>query len=305
MKLKSAPQLTANDFHQALTDVILPQDQVIVIYSAIWTFAGYFDYDIPKIPDLLLDIIEDVVGKNRTILFPTFCAAEFVKTRKYDLVRTQPKESGILSERALLRKGFTRTQTPLHSFAAKGPKASEVMGLPSATSWGPGSILAWMGSANARLCPLGLPWKKACSYFHRIEETLQVPYRYYKRFAGTLYHDGKEIGPCEEIKYSYSLRVPLDYDYSVVQNQLVERKKVISCKNPLILLESALTSDVDIICREIFENDLYAIVKNKEAVKHWVETGREDEIAALKPSERYLTGSQGKENDEGYIRTWD
>lgn len=286
MKIKSSPRLTGNDFHKALTEVILPQDEVIVFYAGIWSFAGYFDCEIQKIPDLLLDIIEDVIGPKRTVLFPTFCAGDFIKTGKYDLVRSKPKESGILSERALLR-GFLRTHKPLHSFAVKGPKAAEVMALPCTTAWGPESILAWMGSVNARLCPLGLPWNRACSYFHRIEETLQVPYRYFKRFSGALYNDGKEIGPCEEIKYSYSLRVPLDYDYIVIQRELVAQKRILACKNPLVPLESIVTSDADAVCRKVFEDDPYAIVKNKEAVKNWVETGKSDEVAALKPSERY------------------
>lgn len=287
--MKSALKITANDFRDALTEVILPKDEVIVIYAGIWTFANYFDYKIQKIPDLLLDIIEDVVGENRTILFPTFCASVFVKTRKYDLVRSKPTESGVLSERALLRKCFVRTHQPMHSFVVKGPKASEVLALPCTTSWGPESLLTWMGSMNARLCPLGLPWHRACSYFHRIEETLQVPYRYYKIFSGTLYDDGKEIGPCREIKYSYSMRVPLDYDYSVIQAQLSKQKAIITCPNPLIPLESAVTSDIDIACHKIFEEDPFAIVKNRDAVEDWVKTGKNDEIAALAPDERYLS----------------
>jgi len=110
MTVESVSKFTANDFREALTEVILPTDEVIVIYAGIWTFASYFDCNIQEIPDLLLDIIEEVVGKNRTILFPTFCASDFVRTKKYDLVCSKPKESGILSEYALLRKGFMRTR---------------------------------------------------------------------------------------------------------------------------------------------------------------------------------------------------
>jgi len=280
-------KLTANDFREALTEVILPEDEVVVIYAGIWTFASYFGGEVQKIPDLLLDIIEDVIGEHRTILFATFCAGQFVKTRKYDLVRSKPRESGILSERALLRTGFTRTHKPMHSFAVKGPRTSEVMALPCTTSWGPEGLLAWMGAMNARLCPLGLPWHKCCSYFHRIEETLQVPYRYYKRFSGRLYDDGREIGPCEEIKYSYSLRVPLDYDYSVVEAQLRKQNAIINCGNTLIPMQSAVTSDVDIACQSVFKKDPYAIIKNKDAVQEWVRSGKNDEVRALVASERY------------------
>ena len=63
---------------------------------------------------------------------------------------------------------------------------NDVMSLKSSTSWGKDSILSWMVNVDALICPLGLDWHSACSLFHIIEEDLQVPYRYFKRFSGDM-----------------------------------------------------------------------------------------------------------------------
>jgi len=140
-----------------------------------------------------------------------------------------------------------------------------------------------MGANNVRICPLGLHWHEACSYFHRIEETLRSPYRYFKRFAGELYDNGQRLGTCEEVKYSYSLRVSLDYDFSLVGKAL---KNTLRCSNPLIPLQSATASEIDRACLSIFEKDPYAVVNNKEEVKAWVRNGKDAETASLTPMER-------------------
>jgi aminoglycoside N3'-acetyltransferase len=274
-------KLTEQDLYNALEDVILPDDEVIVIYAGIWSFAYNFSGDMRKIPDMMLGIIEDVVGKERTLLLPAFCANHFIKHRAFDLTRTQLSESGILSKHALNRNGYKRTHQPLHGFIVKGPRAQEVLDMPCTSSWGGDSVLAWIGGMNARILAIGLPLHQACSYFHKIEEELKVPYRYFKSFKGVMYDKGEVIGPCEEVKYSYSLDCPLDYNFSIITSQLHKQKAVLSSKNPMLPLESVLTSAIDIACHEIFDNDHYAAVVNKKEVKRWVKNGKKAEIAAL------------------------
>lgn len=276
-------RLSEQDFYDALTDVILPDDEVIVIYAGIWSFAHNFGGEVRKIPDIMLDIIESVIGMERTLLFASFCAGNFVKHGKFDLTLTPPSESGILSKYALKRKRYARTYQPLHSFLARGPRTQEILDLPCTSSWGKDSVLAWIGDANARILSLGLPLHLACSYFHKIEEDLKVPYRYFKTFRGIMYDNGNIIGPCKEVKYSYSLNCPLDYDFSIITSQLYKQNAILSSQNPIVPLTSALTSDIDIACHEVFDRDHYAAVVNKTEVKEWVKNGKQAEIAALSP----------------------
>jgi aminoglycoside 3-N-acetyltransferase len=276
-------KLSEQDFYDAVKDVVLPDDEVIVIYAGIWSFAHNFGGEIGKIPDMMLDVIEDVVGKERTLLFPSFCASDFVKHGEFDLTQTLPRESGVLSKYALKRKGYVRTYQPLHSFLVRGPRAQEILDLPCTSSWGEDSVLAWMGSVNARILALGMPFHQACSYFHKIEEELKVPYRYFKSFRGIMYDKGNIIGPCKEVKYSYSLNCPLDYDFSIITSQLYKQNVILSSQNPIVPLKSVRTSDIDIACHEVFDSDHYAVVVNKKEVKEWVKNGKQAEIAALSP----------------------
>lgn len=279
-------KLSDYDIAAALREVLDPDDDVIVIYSAIWPFGHRLGGNTEEIAARIFDIIESVIGEHCTVLYPTF-TNRFVKTRRFDIVLDESDCSGVLANHALHSPGFRRTRQPIHSYTVRGIRSDEVLARPCTTAWGDDSVIAWMGEVNARFCPLGLPWHYACSFFHRIEETLQVPYRYYKRFAGVLLEDGREIGPCAEVKLSYSLRVPARFDHTIVLPRLEEMDSVIKCSNPLIPLQSAKAHSIFETTRELLENDIYAYVSNREEVEAWVRDGKADEIAALATDERW------------------
>ena len=66
----------------------------------------------------IIDILLKIIGKNGTILFPTF-NWDFCKGKEFD-----PKKSrsmtGSLSSAALKRKEFKRSRNPIYSFAVAG-----------------------------------------------------------------------------------------------------------------------------------------------------------------------------------------
>lgn len=277
--------LTRTDFANALRCAIPPDDEVVVLYTGIWAFAQKFDTPLRDLPALLLDTILDTIGPNRTLLMPTF-SNDFVRTRRFDL-KLSRVDNGVLSQLFLKTSGAQRSRQPLHSYAVLGPRAGEVLALPCTTAWGPDSIIGWMERVNARICPLGLPWHQGCSFFHWVEEHLQVPYRYFKRFAGTLLENDREIGSCAEVKYSWSLRVPAQFDHSVVRPHLGSSGVIRSGENPLIPLESARAKDIAGVTIALLERNPYAYVSNVRDVQDWVRHGKAEEIASLKPDEAW------------------
>lgn len=279
-----AKKLTEEDFEKALFEVLDKNDDVIVIYSAIWSFAHRFDGKTEEITKRIFDVIDSVVGKDRTILFPTFTNS-FVKTRRFDLVLDESDCSGVIANYALRSPGFKRTKQPIHSYVVKGPRADEVLARQCTTAWGDDSVIAWMGEVDARFCPLGLPWHYACSYFHRIEEILQVPYRYYKRFAGDLLENGEKKGTCVEVKFSNSLSFRPEFDYTIVRSRLEEMGAIQKSANPLIPLQSGKANAIGKATHELLGNDIYAYVKNRDAVDAWVNNGKAEEIASLNDDE--------------------
>jgi len=288
MKRNRSSKFNEQDLEAALLEVIDPDDRAIVIYSGIWTF-GHRLAEISSattVTERIFDVIDSVVGPDRTVLFPTF-TNQFVKTRHFDLRRDESDCSGVLAKFAMHSPGFRRSRQPLHSYTVKGPMSQDVLDRPCTTAWGDDSILAWMEEVDARIVPLGLPWQNACSYFHRIEEQLSVPYRYFKRFAGTLLENGQVIGDCQEIKYSYSLNVGPQFDHSGVVPIMKEMEIIRKCDNPLIPIQSSKTKALSAATHHLFNNNIYAYVKNRAEVEAWVQDGKAAEVAALAPSERW------------------
>ena len=284
-----AKTISDYEFETALRNVIEPDDDVIVIYSAIWSFAHRLEGSSDGVTGRIFDIIDSVVGKDRTLLFPTF-TNQFVKTRTFDLSLDESDCSGVIANYAMHSPGFCRNRQPIHSYTVRGPRADEVLSRPCTTAWGDDSVIAWMGEINARFCPLGLPWHYACSFYHRIEEVLQVPYRYYKRFAGTLLDGGREIGSCAEVKYCYSLAVPPKFNHTMVAPLLDQMGVIKKGGNPLIPLQSSSGNDIYKVTRDLLGEDIYAYVVNKDEVKAWVEDGKFEEIAALMSDEKWPQG---------------
>ena len=62
------------DFKIALDQVIKDDDDVIVLYSGIYSFINNLNFDTKstvKLPERILKLIEEKVGKKRTLFLPS------------------------------------------------------------------------------------------------------------------------------------------------------------------------------------------------------------------------------------------
>lgn len=260
------------DFEKALNDVISPDDQVVVIYSGLWSFAHRLDCDYQDAPAWLLDVIMNVVGDQRTLVMPCFTNF-FPKVGRLDLKRDQSDCSGDLSNYALASGEFLRTRNAIHSHLVCGPLSEDVLSLPFTTSWGSESILGWFGDVDARICPLGLPWHLGCSPYHHMEEMLNVPYRYFKKFSGDLFNDGVPIGIVEENKFCADLVVQPVFEHARVNPHLLATGDIQKCENKLIPLQSAPARSIYRVTEALLAKDPYFYVKNREEIEEWVADG--------------------------------
>jgi aminoglycoside 3-N-acetyltransferase len=277
-------KLSENDFRSVLDEVIGPEDKNIAIFSGIYTFAHRFVWPHREVPDRLLDVLEDFIGSDRTLIVPAYNIS-FPGTRVFDTVLSRT-DIGALPDCAVKRSTFRRLMKPLNSYMAKGPKAEEFLDLPCSTAWGEDGALAWLVKTNAKILILGVPWHEACSLYHYAEERLKVPYRYYKRFRGDLRRNGVSIGECEEVMYSRSFNVPPEWDHGRIYPRLLDAGAITSAKHPDIPLEAANASQIFNVTSEMLEADPYAYITNVEAVKDWVDNGKESEMATLTETER-------------------
>ena len=175
---------------KAFEKVILKKDKVVILYSGVWSFINKLKFK-KNIGEKILRIVEEVITEKRTLILPSFSAESFLKSKKFDLKKTIDKKNGLITN-AALKKNYYRTPQPLHSYLVFGKKVNEIKKLKLLTSWGSTSLLEWLSKNNARVCVLGIPWNKGCSYLHRYEELYQVPWRYYKIYEGVMIKNGKK-----------------------------------------------------------------------------------------------------------------
>ena len=261
--------ITKQDLNESLNQVISKKDKVVVIYSGISKFLHKFSYKKNLISEIL-DTIEKYITKERILIFPSFSADIFIKTKKFDLNKSIDN-IGVIPKIALQR-GYYRTPQPLHSYLVFGKNIKDIKKLSHKTSWGEGSILDFMSKNNARICTLGLPWNKGCAYLHRFEEKFQVPWRFFKKFKGKMYRNSKFISYCEELKYSLpklNLNDEL-YNYHPFIKYIKKAKSFKKNNHKDFRIESVKTACLNKIGREIFLKDPWCIIKKKRELKNWI-----------------------------------
>lgn len=271
--------ITKKEFIQSLRNVIKKEDKVIVIYSNTSKLLNEFTFDKNLVPEIL-NLIENFITKDRTLILPSFSADIFLKTGKFDLKKSIDN-IGILPKEALKRNYF-RTPQPLHSYLVLGKKEMEVKKLSHKTSWGEGSILDFMSKNNARICTLGLPWNKGCAYLHKFEEDFQVPWRYFKKFSGKMYKNNKFVSICEETKYSLPKVDKELYDYYPFIKYIKKSKSYKKNYNNKFKIESVKTACLDKIGRSIFLKNPWCIIKEKKFLLNWIKNERFKDIIKQK-----------------------
>lgn len=262
------PTITQEDLLKEFNRVILPSDEVVVIYSGIWSFGSMLGKPIRDVPEYLINTICESVGSARTILFPTYTYG-YTKTRIFDVYETKP-ETGALPCHAVARQDFVRTLCPLNSYAVKGPRTEEILAIQGKSLWSDDSVMGWFDQVNARICVLGEPWHEACTHFHRIEEILKVPYRYYKYFPGKILAHSKFIKDANPKMYLRPLGVEMMRDYTSVEPIMRKHKSILESSNPLIPLQSAKAQDIVKACRELFKKNIFGYIRNPDEISHWM-----------------------------------
>lgn len=130
----------------------------------------------------IIDILLKIIGKNGTILFPTF-NWDFCKGKEFD-----PKKSrsmtGSLSSAALKRKEFKRSRNPIYSFAVAGKDRDYICRLKHKACFGLDSPLGYLIEKKAKNLSIGLDYKDGFTFVHVVEELVGVDYRYNKKYSG-------------------------------------------------------------------------------------------------------------------------
>jgi aminoglycoside 3-N-acetyltransferase len=126
--------------------------------------------------------IFEVIGKNGTLIVPTFTYSFFNK-EKFDLLISSSK-CGIFSEMLRLDSQSLRSMDPNFSISAIGENAEFFTKNETKHSFGPNSFWEKFLRINGKICNFN--FDSGSTFFHYVEKILNVPYRYDKYFSGKI-----------------------------------------------------------------------------------------------------------------------
>lgn len=178
---------TRDELADGLRAVGVGEGGVVFCHSSV----GFFGYpDAGRTQDAICGTIygafRDALGDSGTLVVPTFTYS-FPRGEVYDRVRS-PSTSGTFTEWLRLQPGARRSDDPLFSVAALGPRAAELTADVSPECFGEGSFWSRLVEADGLVCNLNMD--AGSTLLHYVERRLGVPYRQDRRFEGRYEVDG-------------------------------------------------------------------------------------------------------------------
>ena len=184
-------------------DIILLSSDITDLYIQCRKHGEKLDLNI------LIDKFQEAIGPEGTLLIPTYNWG-FCKGKTFDYRKT-PSKTGVIGDTALKRDDFRRTKHPIYSFAVWGKDADYLCSLDDIESFGPQSPFAYLEQHHGKNAFIGGASLRNCfTYIHYMEQKLNAPYRFSKKFrAPYIDNSGKET----EQEYAMYVR---DLDLDVV-----------------------------------------------------------------------------------------
>jgi len=170
-------EINRNQLANCLHELGIEEGDGLLVHSAI----QYLGKPVGGIA-IFHEAIQEVIGKNGTIVVPTFNFA-FASGEPYNMWETPAIRMGVFSEYVRKLPNARRTSHPMQSIAIIGRYADELSSLDTGSAFDPGSAFERMLELDFKLLLLGAD-SNSVSMFHYCEQRANVPYRYWKEFAG-------------------------------------------------------------------------------------------------------------------------
>ncbi|WP_270562930.1 AAC(3) family N-acetyltransferase [Clostridium beijerinckii] len=237
------------DVVKALKSLGIRKGDTLLVHSDVSVF-GKPIRDKKLLLDSLVYALQEVVGRNGTIVMPTFTYS-FCNGKIYDKKKSR-STVGALTEHFRNMEGVKRTIHPIFSFAIWG-KNTEYLLDTSKDSFDKNSVFGKIHSLGGKMVSIGSTFE-AFTFMHYIEQSYGVPHRYMKVFKGTIVENSKTY----EDEYTYYVR---SLEGNVIVN--FERfEKYLKEKN-LIYYERLGNSNILLAeCNTVFEEGFKLLSQN-------------------------------------------
>lgn len=149
----------------------LSAGDVVFVHSSLRSM-GYVEDGAETVVDALMEVL----GLRGTLVAPTFTFARDRSERPVLDMERDRSGMGRITEVVRTRPGALRSRHLLHSVAALGARAQEVISCHGPSAWAADGPFWKLYELNAKILLLGVPYLR-CTFFHMLEQMVQVSYR--------------------------------------------------------------------------------------------------------------------------------
>ena len=161
---------------------ILSDDLVMLHTRADRLYRRYRKLGYRLRSEQIVDSFRLAVGPHGGLLFPTF-RYDFADGATMDM-RHSASGMGGISEAARRMCGRDRTGHPFYSFACFGRCGEALGGRVNKDAFGVDSPFAWLHQQRGKVAILDLYDQHSVTFYHYVEQCLDVDYRFKKQFIG-------------------------------------------------------------------------------------------------------------------------
>jgi aminoglycoside 3-N-acetyltransferase len=183
-------QFSLSEMRESLAAAGVRSGETVIMHSSLLTLGALRDCDMKSAPRALVESFLDYLGPRGVLAAPAFNFG-FCRGTPFERERTSASSMGVLAETIRTWPGAQRSRHPAQSIAAIGPAATQLCDDVGLLAFGEGSAFARLVDCDARVLLLGINLQ-AASLIHGAEESMGVPYRYWKEFRGMYVEGGVE-----------------------------------------------------------------------------------------------------------------
>ena len=255
------PNLSTNDLISALKDVGVEYGDLVYVAS----YMPILGPD-PNINQKTVEALTNAIGQTGTIVMPTF-NWDYCKTGIFNVTKT-PSQVGVLTEFFRKQHGVFRSLTPPWcTFAIWGKNADKIATIRGISAFGPDGITQYLYDHNAKYILIGCPFDDAVIHIHWLEEQFEVPYRFWKRFIGTV---ESPTGINTNISYMYARYIDINVriDSTPIVRDFENSKKVFSMHLGYGIIRSFYTRDYVAYIKPAIERDKLILLTNESRTNY-------------------------------------
>lgn len=260
--------ITYNEYLSALNQAGLKKDATVLIHSGVSKFGK------PKTKANKKDILDfyyngiiETIGKNGTIVTPTFTGTHYVRKNLPFDIKTTKSEVGAFSEFVRTKPNSIRSIHPIASLTAIGKNATLICGNNHFDGYGYDSPWGKLLNLNSNIITLGYAlYPSGMSAIHFMENMIGVPYLYNKIFRSEVYNNKQKIKGLFTMSVRY-LEYNVIHDQTKFKKILVKNKKakIIKLGNGEIL--STNFNNLFETGKKTLSKDRYILLKNSPTFK--------------------------------------